>query len=78
MQTCLEVANTSLDIVGAFGFLKNRNPIEMYYRDIRGGPFHPPWNFPNAAQMAGRLVLGIDLDPVESGKLLFQGYDPQS
>jgi alkylation response protein AidB-like acyl-CoA dehydrogenase len=71
----LEIANTAMDIVGAFGFLKDRDPIERYYRDLRGGPFHPPRNFPTAAAMAGKLALGIDLEPKAPGEVRFQGYD---
>lgn len=61
-KTCIEVVDTALQIAGGFGFLKG-NPIERQYRDVRGGPFHPPRNVPTALSLIGRHLLGLNLDP---------------
>jgi alkylation response protein AidB-like acyl-CoA dehydrogenase len=61
-RTCIEVVDIALQIAGGFGFLKG-SPIERHYRDVRGGPFHPPRNVPTALSLAGRHLLGLNLDP---------------
>ncbi len=61
-KTCIEVVDIALQIAGGFGFLKG-SPIERHYRDVRGGPFHPPRNTPTALSLVGRQLLGLNLDP---------------
>lgn len=61
-KTCIEVVDTMMQIFGGFGFLSEK-PIERHYRDVRGGPFHPPRNVPTALSLIGRHLLGINLDP---------------
>jgi alkylation response protein AidB-like acyl-CoA dehydrogenase len=61
-RTCIEVVDIALQIAGGFGFLKG-SPVERHYRDVRGGPFHPPRNVPTALSLAGRHLLGLNLDP---------------
>jgi len=71
--TAIEVTNSALNLSGGFGFLKG-SPIERHYRDVRGGPFHPPRNMPTALSLAGRLMLGFNLDP--NLKLMRSAQEP--
>jgi alkylation response protein AidB-like acyl-CoA dehydrogenase len=61
-DTAVRVVDDALAILGGFGFLKD-GPMERHYRDVRGGPFHPPRNYPTAVSLAGHYTLGINLDP---------------
>lgn len=60
------VCDRAMDLVGGFGFLKD-SPLERHYRDVRGGPFHPPRNCPTAMAIAGYHQLGIELDSARRG-----------
>ena len=56
------VVDQAMEIMGGFGFLKE-GPMERHYRDVRGGPYHPPRNFSTAMSLAGQYKLGLNLDP---------------
>lgn len=59
-ETAIEITNDAMQILGGFGYLK-KGSMERHYRDVRGGPFHPPRNVPLALRLAGRYTLGMDL-----------------
>lgn len=56
------VVDQAMEIFGGFGFLRE-GPMERHYRDVRGGPFHPPRNLSTALSLAGQYKLGLNLDP---------------
>ena len=60
-KAAVRVTDDAMQIVGGFGYLKE-NAMERHYRDVRGGPFHPPRNVPTALSLAGHYTLGINLD----------------
>ena len=63
METCFQVVDKAMRMVGGAGLFK-KNPMEQMYRDARAAIIHQPFEAMEGKALLGRRAFGLPVDTI--------------